>query len=301
MKASVVVGVDLGGTWLRVVALRADGRRLRSWRGKAPPLAELPRLLRRRWHRWGLRSSGVGGLVVAARGVWARSERERQARRLRRLAVRVRVIADVEAAYLGAFGSRPGILLLAGTGSIALGRDGTGRWVRRGGLGPLLGDEGSAFWIGREYLRTYRGEASGLREILRSPDAVARIATHAARILRQAERGDPRARAIVRTAQHHLAALILDLARALRLKAPVPLSWAGGLLERPKFRAGVFRASRALGLRIKPVAPRDPPVLAAARLALRGDRMLEGRGGVLYTKSALLRDSSRHTQGDPNE
>ena len=272
MKASVVVGVDLGGTWLRVVALRADGRPLRSSRGKAPPLVDLPRSLRRLWRRWGFRSSSVGALVVAAHGVWTRAERSQQARRLRGLALRVRVISDVEAAYLGTLGTRPGILLLAGTGSIALGRDERGRWVRRGGLGPLLGDEGSAFWIGREYLRTQRREASDIREIARSPDAVARTARLALRVLRQADRGDQRARAIVRAAQHHLAALVVDLAEALDLDAPVPLSWAGGLLERPRFRAGVFRALRAFGLRVKVVPPGDSPAMAAARLALRGDR-----------------------------
>ncbi len=283
MKTSVVVGVDLGGTWLRVLALRSDGRRLRSWRGKAVPLASLPQALRRVWRRWGLRSSSVGVLVVAARGVWTRTERGREARRLRGLAGLVHVISDVEAAYLGALGPGPGILLLAGTGSIALGRDGTGRWVRRGGLGPLLGDEGSAFWIGREYLKAVAqgGDASHLREVLDSPDAVARIARLATRVLARADRGDSRARAIGRSAQRHLARLVLDVARTLHVTGPVSFSWAGGLLERPSFRAGVLRALRAAGLRVEPIPPRDPPLLMAARLALRedqGEPALLGRG-----------------------
>ncbi len=272
MKTSVVVGVDLGGTWLRVLALRSDGRPLLSWRGKAPSLVSLPQSLRRLWRRWGLRSSSVRGLVVAARGVWTRRERGREARRLRGLAAQVRVISDVEAAYLGALGPRPGILLLAGTGSIALGRNGRGRWVRCGGLGPLLGDEGSAFWIGREYLRVRAQGKTVSREAVSSADAVVRIARLATRVLARAERGDSRARAIVRTAQSHLAGLVLDVARALRVTGPVSFSWAGGLLERPGFRAGVLRALRAAGLRVKPIPPGDPPLLAAARLALREDQ-----------------------------
>ncbi len=274
MKTSVVIGVDLGGTWLRVLALRSDGRPFRSWRGKAPSLASLPQALRRLWRRWGLGSSSVRVLVVAARGVWTRRERGREPRRLRGLAAQVRAISDVEAAYLGALGPRPGILLLAGTGSIALGRNGRGRWVRCGGLGPLLGDEGSAFWIGREYLRAIAqgGDVSRIRELLDSPDAVARTARLATRVLVQAERGDSRAHAIVRTAQRHLAGLVLDVAQALRVTGPVSFSWAGGLLERPGFRAGVLRALRAAGLRVKPIPPRDPPLLAAARLALREDQ-----------------------------
>ncbi len=258
MKTSVVVGVDLGGTWLRVLALRSDGRPLLSWRGKAPSLASLPQSLRRLWRRWGLRSSSVRGLVVAARGVWTRRERGREVRRLRGLAAQVRVISDVEAAYLGALGPRPGILLLAGTGSI--------------GLGPLLGDEGSAFWIGREYLRVRAQGKTVSREAVSSADAVARIARLATRVLAQAERGDSRAHAIVRTAQRHLAGLVVDVARTLRVTGPVSFSWAGGLLERPSFRAGVLRALRAAGLRVEPIPPRDPPLLAAARLALREDQ-----------------------------
>ena len=58
---------------------------------------------------------------------------------------------DVEAAFVGAFAGRPGVLLLAGTGSMAWGSDGT-RQVRTGGWGEGFGDEGSAYWIGRRAL-----------------------------------------------------------------------------------------------------------------------------------------------------
>src|SRR3989304_4407417 len=50
-------------------------------------------------------------------------------------------------------GRPPGPLVPAGTGSIVIGRDARGRWARAGGLGPLLGDEGSAFWLGRGGVR----------------------------------------------------------------------------------------------------------------------------------------------------
>ena len=70
---------------------------------------------------------------------------------------------------------RPGVLLLAGTGSIVLGRDRRGRWARAGGLGPLLGDEGSAFWLGREWLRAAR-DALRAAPPPPAPDPVARIA-----------------------------------------------------------------------------------------------------------------------------
>jgi glucosamine kinase len=133
------IGVDLGGSWIRVIAIdaRARGREVTR---PSPGLGGLPAFLTRLWQRWALERSDVQPLVVASKGVWTAAERRRQARRLRALARRVRVISDVEAAYLGALGGRAGALLLAGTGSMALGRDARGRWARAGGWGPLLGD-----------------------------------------------------------------------------------------------------------------------------------------------------------------
>src|SRR6266536_3773033 len=184
------IGVDLGGTWVRVVALDPDDRR-RQFTGPSPGLPGLPAMLRALWRRWRLTRGRVQALVVASRGVWTGAERARHARRIRRLARRVRVISDVEAAYFAALDGRAGILLLAGTGSMALGRDPAGRSARSGGLGPLLGDEGSAFWIGREWLRATMRPQTFLetRRILSSPDPVARIAALAPGVLRRARAG----------------------------------------------------------------------------------------------------------------
>lgn len=63
----------------------------------------------------------------------------------------VSVMNDVEVAFRGAFTAGVGVLLLAGTGSMAWGSDGE-RHVRAGGCGEGFGDEGSAHWIGREAL-----------------------------------------------------------------------------------------------------------------------------------------------------
>jgi hypothetical protein len=60
----------------------------------------------------------------------------------------VRVADDGITTTLGAFGGQPGIVVHAGTGSGACGWNGT-RWARAGGHGYLLGDEGSAYWLGR--------------------------------------------------------------------------------------------------------------------------------------------------------
>jgi len=270
MKKPLAVGVDLGGTWLRVLALQDNGRVFRSLRAPAVPLAELPMTVRSIWRRWRVSPRDVESLVLASRGIWTRRERGRLARRLSGLARSVQVISDVEAAYRGALGTQPGILLLAGTGSIALGRTANGQWVRRGGMGPLLGDEGSAFWIGREYLRavTQGEDFAPAREILNSPNAVARIAALAPRVVKRAAKGTWNARAIVSAAQRHLADLVVELASTLRVKGPIRLSWAGSLMENSKFRAGVYRAARRSGLKVVPVLPSESPSHAAAHLAL---------------------------------
>jgi N-acetylglucosamine kinase-like BadF-type ATPase len=59
------------------------------------------------------------------------------------------VATDYEVALESAVGSGPGIVLIAGTGSVAYGRNAAGDTARAGGYGPFLGDEGSAFEIGR--------------------------------------------------------------------------------------------------------------------------------------------------------
>lgn len=263
----MAVGVDLGGTWVRVVALER-GRPIATLAMRAARVPRLERFLRETWRRRRWAPGRVEILVVAARGVWTGGERRALARRLQRLAGRVRVIADAEAALLGALGDRPGVLLLAGTGSIAIGRDAGGRLARAGGLGPLVGDDGSAFWLGREWLRvTGDGGSPAVRRLVTRPDAVARIATLAPDVLARARGGDRRARAIVRDGQARLAALARQVARRLDLRAPLDLSWSGSLLADPWYRSGVKRAVARLGLRARWHSPAVAPVLAAARLA----------------------------------
>src|SRR5437762_5520975 len=61
--------------------------------------------------------------------------------------------SDAFIASIGAIGVDPGVLLIAGTGSIVIGRDKDRSMFRVGGWGPYFGDEGSGFWIGREAVR----------------------------------------------------------------------------------------------------------------------------------------------------
>jgi N-acetylglucosamine kinase-like BadF-type ATPase len=77
----------------------------------------------------------------------------------------VRVCTDLEIALTAGLGDGPGIVIVAGTGSAALGRDANGREFRAGGDGPWVGDEGSAFDIGRR----------GVAAVARARDALSPV------------------------------------------------------------------------------------------------------------------------------
>lgn len=65
------------------------------------------------------------------------------------LATPIEVVGDMQIALDAAFDTGPGVVVNAGTGSFAYGRDRNGKTVRAGGWGFAIGDEGSAHWIGR--------------------------------------------------------------------------------------------------------------------------------------------------------
>jgi N-acetylglucosamine kinase-like BadF-type ATPase len=270
--------VDLGGTWVRVLAL-AEGGRVTRVTTRAPQAHDMTRFLRRVWRQRGWHGR-VTSLVVAMRGVWTPRERVAVRARLRGLAPHVRVISDAEAAWLAAVGDGAGVLILAGTGSIALARTARGRWTRAGGLGPLLGDEGSAFWLGREWLRASGRPPRALRALVTSPDPVARIAAHARAVVAHARRGDRTALRIVRAGQQHLAALVATVSAEAKLRPPITVGAAGSVMLDPWFRRGMGRALARHGIRARWSRHASEPVVAAARLAARAAGKTWGsRGG----------------------
>jgi N-acetylglucosamine kinase-like BadF-type ATPase len=79
----------------------------------------------------------------------------------------VEIVGDIEIAFEDAFGSGSGVMLIAGTGSIAFGRSEEGESARAGGWGYPISDEGSGQWIGAEAVREVlrardRGHSGGL-------------------------------------------------------------------------------------------------------------------------------------------
>jgi N-acetylglucosamine kinase-like BadF-type ATPase len=76
----------------------------------------------------------------------------------------IKVVGDMAIALEAAFGDSPGVIVIAGTGSIAFGRNQRGDTARAGGWGPMISDEGSGEWIGRQAIaqamRSYDDGAS---------------------------------------------------------------------------------------------------------------------------------------------
>ena len=228
------ISVDNGGTSLRILALDGRGRTVLERTLRGVPPAKLPGALRRALR--GLARASV--LVVGSRGVWLAEERDALRGALEGLADEVFVGSDVELAHCAFFRGGPGVVLIAGTGSIAYGKRGR-TVVRAGGLGPGKGDEGSGYWIGKEWLASSTSTSTST-----STRATAEVAALAPEVLRVAPE-------IAEAAARHLAALAGEAVR--RLGAKVPVALHGGLFEDRAFRKRCVAAIRAAlrGVRIR--------------------------------------------------
>ncbi|HEV2396513.1 MAG TPA: BadF/BadG/BcrA/BcrD ATPase family protein [Candidatus Sulfotelmatobacter sp.] len=69
------------------------------------------------------------------------------------------VVGDMQSALEAAFDTGPGVVVNAGTGSFAYGRNSHGNTMRAGGWGFAIGDEGSAHWVGHEAVRAVLQES----------------------------------------------------------------------------------------------------------------------------------------------
>jgi glucosamine kinase len=208
--------------------------------------------------------------------------------------------SDARAALEGAHGSDAGLIVIAGTGSIVLGKNLAGEEVRAGGWGPLLGDEGSGYGIGLEALRAVLrardgwGMHTSLADILQQAlglgqwdDVVRKV--YGGEIERQqiaglgpwvfaaAADGDQVAGEIVDAAGHALGRQVGAVVRRLGLDGEVKLACLGGVFgELERLWPALIAA--AGGLRLQRRAPQLPPVLGAVLLAWqRAGRQVDAR------------------------
>lgn len=214
-----------------------------------------------------------------------------------------KITHDAEIALSGATSGEPGIIIIAGTGSMAFGRNAEGETARAGGWGYIFGDEGGAFDITRRALRAalqYEegwGPPTMLRELLLketgaenanemlhifyTPDCSRRrVAALCPVVARAAEERDEVALKIFEAAAAELALLVEGVHRHLfRPGERVPLAYIGGAFQSIPLLSGFKkRICDSVASRIGP--PRLSPAAGALLEALRMDSNQAELSGV---------------------
>ena len=226
---------------------------------------------------------------------------------------RVGVHHDCRIALAGGLSGRPGIVLIAGTGSSCYGVNAAGRDWRAGGWGQLIGDEGSGYWLGVQALRCAvcaydgRGAATPLESAVQRAlglddmNAImhrlyvagmsrAEIAGLAPLVFAAAQAGDEVALGLVRQAAADLTACVVAVAGRLGFDGGCEVALVGGLLQRSQlFERALDAALRARLPGCRCTFPELPPVLGAALLALQllGVPADHTRIGMLRAGAAL--------------
>jgi glucosamine kinase len=172
----------------------------------------------------------------------------------------IEVVGDMPIALEAAFGEGPGVIVIAGTGSFAYGRDRQGKTARAGGWGFVISDEGSAHWVGlravREAVRAADKSAARLAlledlmqvrhassfdEFVHAANSDPDFAAFFPSVVKMADAGDPIAQQVLTEAGAELANLAEIVMSKLFAKEPaVPLAMAGGVFRHSSLVREVF-------------------------------------------------------------
>lgn len=302
-QVRVALGIDGGGTRTRCLVADLEGRVLGE--GAAGPANcqavgyDGAAAAVHQAAAQALDAAGVslGNVVALCAGLAGAGRPEDQAMLAERLLpvmapAAVQVVADARIALEGAHAGKPGVVVIAGTGSIAYGLDARGHTLRAGGWGWLLGDEGSGFALGRGAVQAMLAHADGsgpataltaavcdawglerpeqaIRRIYADPVASrSDLAALAPAVVAAAEAGDRAAGRLLEQAGCDLAALAAAVLRQMdgAPAVPAPVAVTGGVL------AGCARVrnamAQALGARAVIRDPMETPVRGAVRMAL---------------------------------
>jgi len=163
----VILGLDCGGTRTRAVLMDRNGKVVNEGKGgPSNPNASTLEIVRESIIKAvsqtieGVKAP-VEAICVSAAGTLGGMTKVLEDI-LRELFPETEVIVkrDYEIAHVACFLFNPGVVFIAGTGSVAYGVNERGENIRVGGWGHLVGDEGSGYWVGEE----------GIRAALRSYD-----------------------------------------------------------------------------------------------------------------------------------
>lgn len=240
----------------------------------------------------GLDREGISFAVACFGFSGGPEDKEQPARELIR-SVKYKFTHDAEIALTGATAGEPGIIAIAGTGSMTFGRNGRGVTARAGGWGYIFGDEGGAFDLTRRALRAalqfeegWGGETVLRRELLDAtgaPDANtllhrfyressrSGIAALARVVTQAADEGDEIAQEIVERAARKLAWYVEGVHKQLfAAREDVPVACIGGVFQSSRLRDAFARKIRE-SIASHAVSPRFVPAAGAILEALRLD------------------------------
>jgi N-acetylglucosamine kinase-like BadF-type ATPase len=290
-----VAGIDAGGTKTRAFAVTRDGRIVGRGAGgpgnllsSPDPAGSISAALTE-----ALAGRRADAVVLSCAGGDRAADRERGREILRAIVgpgIPVDVTHDAQAALYAGNPAGRGVVLIAGTGSVAYGRNASGEEERSGGWGHLIGDEGSAFWIGKEGLQAashdydgrggptaisrhlYRDlgvdDLQGVLPLLYGRPHPAPAIAAATRAVAQANsEGDAIAADIVERGARELARAATVVAMKLGL-ADGPVYLAGGAFENVPALEQRVRQELLSALPRAAVGPvAEEPAMGAARLA----------------------------------
>ena len=201
------------------------------------------------------------------------------------------IVNDVEVGWAGSLALSPGVNIVAGTGSIAYGRNQNGISARSGGWMEFFSDEGSGYWLGRKALELFAKQSDGrlpkdkLYELLRAHlnlhndnemnslvrDTYAPSREKTASLQRvlfeAAKAGDRSAIKLYEEAGQELALIADAVIRKLKFNSIPTLSYSGGIFETGELILKPFRAS--MKMQAKLAAPVLEPVEGAVLLAVK--------------------------------
>ena len=295
------MGIDGGGSRTRAVAINAQGEILgRCWEGcgnfQRLGAEGLIALVERLREKLGVAGQKPEGLCLALAGAGRSAEQEaiEGLALLRHWGKNVKAISDAQGALEGAHGGSAGLVVIAGTGSMVLGKNKEGALARAGGWGPVLGDEGSGYALGLEGIRAVLrsrdgwGERTCLeRELLRGAgledwdQIIAKvygngwerkdIAALCPLVCRAARQGDRVAKGVVEAGGRALGAQVVAVARGLGLTGAIAAAGVGGVLENQLdlLWPPLAEYARDCGVAVRQRKPLLSPVMGAVAIAWR--------------------------------
>ena len=303
------LGVDGGGTNCRAAIVDHDGEVLGEGHAEAANLlrvglgnavANIRKAVNQACERAGVEPAWITAACIGLAGVSQPGYHRQMLEALKEVLpiTDITLETDARVALAGATDNHPGVVIIAGTGSIACGINARGHFARAGGWGPIMGDEGSGSYIGRRALEAvmmawdHRGKpTSMLQPVLKhfgvaSPpelttviydssskekgEVPARIAQLSRVAVKAAQEGDPVAQEIMTAAAKELAKTTIAVIQQLRMKQDsFRVAYVGGVFEAGEL---ILKPLREEIQKVAPNAeispPMDSPVIGAVKMAV---------------------------------